>query len=526
MMNQSYRLSYEEDGVYFEAADSCVLENKEEILAYAKRKNLQQLSMEQALCVIDAFPCRVCIAPPQEEVFCDEQAMISISGDQMEAMVCLTPPDAGGKSLTYQELMEEIASNGVNYGIDESVLKHALENKKYGESTCFAKGILPEDGSDGELVFHFNTECSGRPAINEKDGRVDYKNLNLFEQVSEGQQLISRIPATEGRPGYTVTGRMLNPKKGKEAKLPAGKNVTYDEERQTMFASISGRVDYKHRTVTVSSCYNIPGDADLSVGNITFDGDVVVKGNVISDITINATRNIEVNGVVEGATLTAGGNIVLKNGIQGNDKGVLDAQGNVIAKYIERTTVRAGGDIIVDALIHCQAESGDSITAKGKYGSIIGGNIRAQNTITAHNIGSVVNNKTNIEVGMPLAKRARLKHLETELVRLHSENEKYDKIINYLKNMENLSQEKEQMKKKVIVGKVQNAKLISEYAGEIKTLEEEIEKAEMGKIHVTDTIFPGVKLTISLGEYTVTTPVKFSTFYCENRSVSFVSCQV
>jgi uncharacterized protein (DUF342 family) len=292
-----------------------------------------------------------------------------------------------------------------------------------------------------------------------------------------------------------------------------------------MFAEISGRVDYKNRFLTVSSCYTVRGDADLSVGNISFNGDVSIKGNVISDITIEASGNIEVNGAVEGARLIAGGNIVLRSGIQGNDKGFLEARGDVIAKYIERTKVQAGGNIVVDALIHCLAESGNEILAKGKYGSIIGGTVKAQNSVKAQNIGAAVSSKTIIEVGLPLAKRARLKYLGAEMERLHAEIDKYDKIIHYLSHMESLPPEKEQMKKTVIIGKLRDTKLIGEYAGELELLKEDVKRADMGKVHVTDTIYPGVRLTISMGEYTVTTPVKFATFYYKNREVLFTSFQ-
>ena len=524
-MNRAYKLSYEQDGVYFETDESCGYEYKEEIMSYVHHKKLQQLSENNMLKALGAFPCRVCIAPPQEEKFCDERALISVSDDLMEAAVCLLPAEIGGGSMTYPKLMDEIASKGVTYGIDENLLKRVLEKKPYGKSVCFAKGVLPEDGKDGELVFHFKTDFDTTPVYKGTDGRVDYKNLELFVNITAGEKLISRIQATEGSAGYTVTGLRLNQKKGKAVKMPAGKNVTYDEERLTMYAAISGRVDYKNRTVTVSSCYTIPGDVDLSVGNITFDGDVVIRGTVISEITINATKNIEVNGAVEGATLIAGGDIVLKSGIQGADKGVLKAGGDIIAKYIERANVQAGGNIVVDALIHCQAESGDCIIAKGKYGSIIGGSIKAQNNITAKSVGSVVNNKTNIEVGLPIAKSARLKHLRKELERLQVECDKFDQIINYLGHKGNLPPEKEQMKKKVIVGKIMNTKLISEYSKELIMLEEDVKKSGTGKVHVTDIIYPGVKLTISLGEYTVEKQIKYSTFYSENREVSVVSCQ-
>lgn len=525
---KSFRLSYEKDGVYLETAADCGFDSciREKVISHLKRKNIKQLNMDEAVKALNNSPYRVCIAPAQEEFFYNEQAIVTISADQMEAYLSLLPPDTGGSCLTYSELAEEVASQGVSYGVDETILKNIIKSKMYGEKISFAKGTLPENGRDGELIFYFNTECLGTPEINEMTGKVDYKDLKLFVHVSEGQKLVSRTPATQGRCGYTVTGRKVKQKRGKEAKLPAGKNVTYDKERRTMFAGVNGSVEYKNNTVTVSSCYTVSGDADLSVGNVRFDGDVVIKGNVISDITIHATKNIEVYGVAEGARLIAGGNIILRNGMLGNDKGIIEARGNVTAKYIERAKIRAGGDIKADALIHCVAESGGNIDVKGRHGSIIGGEIKAQNSIMAQIIGSVVNNKTNIEVGLPPQKRARMKFLGAELERLRKDIEKYDKAIGYLTRLKNLPPEKEQLKKTIILEKIHNTKLLGEYDEESKALEEDAKKSEMGKIHVTDTIYPGVKLTISLGEYTVSTPVRYSTFYCKNREILFTACQL
>ncbi len=404
-----YRLTYEQDGVYFETTGNWIDEDSAaDIISHIKRKNLQQPNMGEVGRALKESPCRVCIAPAQTESFYNETAVIAISADQMEASITLLPPDKGGARLTYQQLVTEAASRGVTYGIDENVLKDVYENKLYGRGVCFAKGTAPEDGTDGALVFHFNTEeLLGTPVIDEKTGKVDYKNLNLFVQVAKGQLLVSRTPATPGSPGFTVTGRTIHPKSGREAKMPAGKNVTYDEERYNMYAGVTGRVDYKNLTVSVSSCYTIPEDVDLSIGNITFDGDVLVKGNVISDITIQATRNIEIDGVAESATLLAGGNIILKNGMRGNDKGVIEAEGSVTAKYIERSKVKAGGDINVDALIHCRAECGGSIVVKGKHGVY-----RRVDQGGQQYHGAVLGSSSTLEEyqgGLPPSKRERLK---------------------------------------------------------------------------------------------------------------------
>ena len=522
---QLFRLTYEEDGVYLETSEHAN-EKQADIISHLKRKNLQQMSTVEVDRALKSAPCRVCIAPAQGEHIYDEEALITISSDQMEAFICLLPPDKGGNRLSYQQVVVAVASKGVSYGIDEAILKGVLDKKLYGEEVCFAKGTYPVDGENGLLTFHFNRELAGKPAVDEMTGKVDYMNLNLFVQVKEGQKLVSRTPATAGTPGCSVTSRVLNPISGKEAKLPSGKNVTYDEDRSTMFAGTAGKVDYKNNTVSVSSCYTVSGDADLETGSIIFDGDVVVKGNVISTISIEATKNIEVYGVVEGAKLKAGGSILLRSGMLGNDKGTIEADGNITAKYIERTRVKAGGDIIVDSMIHCVAESGGSIVVKGKHGSLLGGSIKAQNSITAQSIGSVVNVRTNIEVGIAPAKIERMRHLTHEMSRIEAEIDKFEKIISYLSRMEKMPPEKEQMKRTATVEKIRDVKLLNDYTNEIKTLEEDVKKAELGKVHVTDTIYPGVKLKISLDELVITTPIKFATFYCKNREISYTSCQI
>ncbi len=83
-----------------------------------------------------------------------------------------------------------------------------------------------------------------------------------------------------------------------------------------------------------------------------------------------------VGGVVEGSEIIAGGNIELKTGIQGMDKGRLVASGSINAQFIERATVIAGSDVIADSIIHSTVEAGRSLIMNGRRGSLMGGSIR------------------------------------------------------------------------------------------------------------------------------------------------------
>ena len=78
----------------------------------------------------------------------------------------------------------------------------------------------------------------------------------------------------------------------------------------------------------------------------------MVPGTVRTGFTIRAKGDIEINGVVEGATLIAGGNIVIKRGVQGMGKGKLCAGGDICAQFFESANVFADGDVLAGSILH------------------------------------------------------------------------------------------------------------------------------------------------------------------------------
>ena len=81
------------------------------------------------------------------------------------------------------------------------------------------------------------------------------------------------------------------------------------------YASSEGKITYSKpdHQLMVTPIYIIDGNVDNATGDIRFNGDVLVKGNVFANTTIRATGNITVEGHVEIATLHAGKNVILKN---------------------------------------------------------------------------------------------------------------------------------------------------------------------------------------------------------------------
>ena len=118
---------------------------------------------------------------------------------------------------------------------------------------------------------------------------------------------------------------------------------------------VDGHVSLVDDKVFVSDVYSVE-DVSTATGNIDYQGDVEVKGNVCENFSVKTRGNVFVQGVVEGATIEAGGNIVIARGMHGQNKGKLKAGGNVIAKFISAAQVETGGYVEAEQILNAKGK--------------------------------------------------------------------------------------------------------------------------------------------------------------------------
>ena len=68
-------------------------------------------------------------------------------------------------------------------------------------------------------------------------------------------------------------------------------------------------------------------NVDNSVGNIYFDGTVIVRKNVLNGFKVIAKGDVQVNGIIEGGYVENTGDVVVRQGIQGYNKLVVKVFG-------------------------------------------------------------------------------------------------------------------------------------------------------------------------------------------------------
>ena len=292
-----------------------------------------------------------------------------------------------------------------------------------------------------------------------------------------------------------------------------------------MYAAVSGRVEYQNDLIQVSSVYEISGDVDLSIGNIDFNGTVVVHGNVISGMTIRATGDVTIYGGVQDSSVEAGGDVTIMNGLQGRGQGTVVAQGTLSAKFIEQSRVRAGTLVRADEIVHSEVESGGDVQVTGKRGSVVGGVIRACHMVAAQTVGAIGHPRTIIEVGADPQMAKRWKDLGIQLGKYRKKLEEVQKIVNYLLSKGSETGINQERLQQAFATKVKCLQIVQSMEKEYAQLKKKLEGADTGVIHVTDTIYPGSVLRISNLSYNVSgTQIKKTTFKISEGEIRLTPC--
>ncbi len=450
--------------------------------------------------------------------------IVEVSDDKMRAYMTLIPPKPGGRDIDIDDVMEALEEKGVVYGIKEDVIRESIEDEVYNVPILVAEGTKPQNGEDARIVYHFRTEKKIQLREDEK-GQVNFKDLDLVENVVAGQLLATKIPATEGVPGKTVTGEILEAKPGKDVELQPGKNTELSPDGMSIIATINGQVVLSRGKVNVEPVYEVNGDVDIKTGNIMFLGTVIVKGNVEDGFSVKAAGDIEVKGSVGKSVLDAEGDIYIKQGVMGKIGGIIKSGGSIYAKFLEQVNVIADKNVLVeDGIMHCNVDASEKVVCYGKRATIVGGRIRAGEVVNTKTLGSVSFTETVVEVGVDPKSRQRLFDLEKEKKEVEDELEKLKANIKTLQQQKesgrNFTEEKAEMLEKMLEDREEMTIRLSEINEEMEELRSYLKLLKtVGKVSVSKNVYPGVRIGIKDVYYDVTNEFKAVTFVLESGRI-------
>lgn len=456
----------------------------------------------------------------------DAEADIIVSEDEQSAYLGIQPPKYGGKDLTYAQLVAALEKKRVMFGVKNDVVQELANKPQYNTMVLVAQGVLPVQGSDARLEYHFSQSREIRPR-ERADGTVDYRDLGLIVAVTEGQKLVTLTPAVKGTPGRVVSGRVLLPDPVRAFGLPAGKNTKLSEDRLVLLAASNGSVEVANGKVHVNTVFTLSGNVCPTTGNINFDGTVVINGNVQAGFSVKAMGSITVVGNVEGAVLDAGGDIRIVAGLVGQGRGRAICGGSFKAVFVENAEVYAHGDVTADVFMHSQVRCGGSLIAEGRRGAIVGGAYVVGRDVKALTVGSSSGVPTSLELGVDPTVMEKMKVVKERIRVLDAELGKLNQIINLLNPMMaagKLQESKADMLEKAIATKESHGLELVALAKERDEYTTLVAGAVTSQFICRRELYYGTKVTICQVPYTVPNDVSRCKIYLSpSKEITVVS---
>ena len=170
---------------------------------------------------------------------------------------------------------------------------------------------------------------------------------------------------------------MENPFLHKKERIPRfsrGKNTSVSEDGKFLKASSNGIVEFRNGKISVSEILTL-NNIDNSTGNINFNGNVIIKEDILNGFALKTTGSVEIKGAVEGGFIQCDGDVLVRQGIQGYNRLAIDIGGNLSTKFIENSIIKVGGNITSEVIMHRDVSSKSNILGNREKRLIVGGNL-------------------------------------------------------------------------------------------------------------------------------------------------------
>src|SRR5699024_255388 len=422
-----------------------------------------------------------------------EMFQLKVTRDRLQAQLYLNNQDIDSKTITEEKVIQFLHEQKIIYGIKRNAITSLLQSlPNHKQSGIVAEGRNSVAGEDWtfERLIELNAE------VDRSDG-WDFREVMKIPTVKEDVALAKINPPTKGQEGVNVYGKKIKPRPGKPYLIRAGKNVRFNEANKTFYATVEGQVSFEPKVIHVHNVYEVHESISMKTGNIDFPGTVIIHGDIPAGYTVKAAGDIKVFGMVEAASVIAGGSIYIAEGFAGYKTGLIDADVDVQVGYINQGTVKAKNNIAVDNSIrHATCTAGNDITCR--RGNIIGGRIKAGTSIQAKDFGNRMNTATYIAITLDIDLIDAWNELQTHKAKLSAQIEQLD-MIHTKTNQESLTAENRILLLKLTHSKQKLAEQLELVKQEEIEHQNRMANQKLRFIRSSGTLFQNV--TVSFGKY-------------------------
>lgn len=450
-----------------------------------------------------------------------EKIEISISKDEMSATLVITPGDSEKVEIGIEEIKELLKEAGVKYGLRSGFER--LIPKKLAEPVEIelASGLSPINGMNGFMKIYNSKENNNETIYKvDESGKVNFRERLDNGIVMNGDIIAILTPPTGGRDGITVLGNQVPAVPGKPGKLMAGRNVRLSEDENQAIADSDGKLVIRGSVLSIDNILEVEGNVDYSTGNITFDGAVFIKGDVLTEFYISASGDIEIKGVVDGGNVISGSDVIIRGAVYGGNKSRIKARGNITLRSADQAFLEAGENINADHFLrNCTVHAGDNVNIlhQGK-GHILGGKIVAGGSLETYDLGSVSFSSTQVEIGSKPDVQEVFTKCSEEINQTQLQMSKLEpslKTLNKLrKDGPKLTKEKHMLLNSLYQAYMTLQKKLVHLEDKKSQIEDKMKLSRKGIVTVKGNVYPGVKIRIGINVFLVKDDMSRITISC------------
>lgn len=436
----------------------------------------------------------------------DSKVSVKVEAGGISAKIIAYPPSNGGKEVSVEVIKNALAQAGVVYGISEKIIDTIVATKNYENPIVVAKCMPAKNGENGKITFLFEAKEDNHPQEDAK-GYVDFKDLGIVRNITQGTVIANITLPTEGEPGINVKNEPIVQVKGNPAKVSFADNISLSEDGLTLVTTCDGNLAFKGGRFSVEKVFRLDGDVDVSTGNIDFIGEVVIRGDVREGFSVKAKGNITIQGGAFKANIESGGNITIKQGALGSN---VKAEGKVEVDFCENSSIKCKESLKAKSMLYCDVFCNGTIDVTSGNGSIVGGKVVSTRTTNANNIGSRTYTPTLIVVGDNAIMMEEKNGLMKKLENIQNEITNCAKITEFLelkaKQYGGLTAEKIAIYKSAKNTIIVKSKDLREIELRIAEIDTYLQIKQNLSVSCRKELNPGVKIIINDTVFVVNTP--------------------
>ncbi len=226
--------------------------------------------------------------------------------------------------INKNEIIELLNKRNISYGVKHKYINEIINTKgDISGKYLIAEGKEAKVGSNAKIIK------------NDKYKNLKDNMFNVIDSIDKGEIICYKKEAKPGKSGINIFSEKIPSPSVKDIKLQGGKNVKLTEDGLKAIALIGGQPKIIRRRYTakvkINKQYIIHGDVDKHTGNIKYDGDLLVKGDITDYFNVDVGNDLKVNGNIANSEVKNQGNLYVKNNII--------ASKLYIGNYLEKDTV-------------------------------------------------------------------------------------------------------------------------------------------------------------------------------------------